>query len=101
MQIKESESGIAKAQAALLQAENDCTRYKRLIEKYAAVAQYEAAKSLEEMETRKEQLLIQSARQNVIASVDGKILVLYRQQGAYVSAGTSLALVSCVDFCRQ
>lgn len=102
MQIKEAESGIAKALAALRQAENDYQRYSRLIEKDAtsvqqydaAVAQYEAAKaSLDEMETRKAQLLVQSSRQYVTAPVDGKVLVLYRQQGAYVSAGTALALV--------
>lgn len=102
LQIKESESGIAKAQAALLQAESDYTRYIRLREKDAAsvqqyeasLAQYEAAKaSLDEMETRKAQLLIQSSRQQVVSPVDGKILVLYRQLGSYVSAGTALALV--------
>ena len=88
--------------AALRQAENDYQKYSRLIEKDAtsvqqydaAVAQYEAAKaSLDEMETRKVQLLVQSSRQYVTAPVDGKVLVLYRQQGAYVSAGTALALV--------
>ena len=102
LQIKEAESGIMKARAALRQAENDYQRYSRLIEKDAtsvqqydaAVAQYEAAlASLGEMETRKDQLLVQSARQNVTAPVDGKVLVLYRQQGAYVAAGTALALV--------
>ena len=81
LQIKESESGIMKARAALRQAENDYQRYTRLREKDAAsvqqydaaLAQYEAAKaSLDEMETRKAQLLIQSARQNVTAPVDGK-----------------------------
>lgn len=102
LQIKEAESGIMKARASLRQAENDYQRYTRLREKDAAsvqqydaaLAQYEAAKaSLDEMETRKAQLLVQSARQNVTAPVDGKVLVLYRQQGAYVSAGTALALV--------
>ena len=102
LQIKEVESGIMKALATFRQAESDFQRYSRLREKDAAsiqqydaaLAQYEAAKaSLDEMETRKAQLLVQSARQNVTAPVDGKVLVLYRQQGAYVSAGTALALV--------
>ncbi|MBQ7476083.1 MAG: efflux RND transporter periplasmic adaptor subunit [Selenomonadaceae bacterium] len=101
-QIKEAESGIMKARATLRQAENDYQRYVRLREKDAtslqqydaALAQYEAAlASLDEMETRKAQLPIQSSRQQVTAPVDGKVLVLYRQQGAYVSAGTALALV--------
>lgn len=87
--MKEAESGIAKALAALRQAENDYQRYSRLIEKDAtsvqqydaAVAQYEAAKaSLDEMETRKAQLLVQSSRQYVTAPVDGKVLVLYRNK---------------------
>ncbi len=102
LQIKEAESGIMKARAALRQAENDYQRYTRLREKDAAsvqqydaaLAQYEAAlASLDEMETRKAQLLVQSSRQYVTAPVDGKVLVLYRQQGAYVAAGTALALV--------
>ena len=102
LQIKEAESGIMKALATFRQAESDFQRYARLREKDAAsvqqydaaLAQYEAAKaSLDEMETRKAQLLVQSARQNVAAPVDGKILLLYRQQGAYVTAGTALALV--------
>ena len=36
---------------------------------------------------------MQEERQDVIAPIDGKILVLYRQKGSYVNAGTSLALI--------
>ena len=37
--------------------------------------------------------MIQSSRQYVTAPINGKVLVLYRQQGAYVATGTALALV--------
>ena len=38
-------------------------------------------------------LRIQEARQRVTAPLDGQVLRLYRQPGAYVQSGTSLALV--------
>ena len=44
---------------------------------------------MDEIETRKAQLLVQFSRKYVTAPIDGKVLVLYRQQGAYVSAGTA------------
>ena len=42
---------------------------------------------------QKEQLLIQQSRQNITAPIDGEVLLLYRQPGSYVSAGTAIALV--------
>ena len=44
-------------------------------------------------EAQKSQLLIQDSRQNVIAPIDGEILILYKQIGAFVTAGTPIALV--------
>ena len=41
---------------------------------------------------------MQSARQDVIAPIDGEILILYKQQGSYVTAGTPIALIG--DFSR-
>ncbi len=102
LKLQEAESSILKAKAALRQAENDYKRYIRLreqdattAEKYdAAEAQYNAASAeLAASETRKQQLLVQDARQQVVSPISGKVLVLYRQLGSYVQAGTSLALI--------
>lgn len=107
LKLQEAESSILKAKAALRQAENDFKRYMRLrdqdattAEKFdAAEAQYNAASAeLAASETRKQQLMVQDARQQVISPISGKVLVLYRQLGAYVQAGTSLALVG--DFSK-
>ena len=102
LKIQQAESSIVKAEAQLANAKNNYARYTRLIERDAtsrekfdeAEATYKASEAaLKEAQTIKEQLLIQSARQDVIAPIDGEILILYRQQGSYVTAGTPLALV--------
>lgn len=102
LKIQQAESSIVKAEAQLANAKNNYARYTRLMERDAtskekfdeAEANYFASEAaLKEAQTVKEQLLIQSARQDVIAPIDGEILILYKQQGAYVTAGTPLALV--------
>ncbi|MBQ6296802.1 MAG: efflux RND transporter periplasmic adaptor subunit [Selenomonadaceae bacterium] len=102
LKIQQADSSIAKAEAQLANAKNNYARYTRLRERDAtsiekfdeAEATYFASEAaLKEAQTVKEQLLVQSARQDVIAPIDGEILILYRQQGAYVQAGTPLALV--------
>ena len=102
LKIQQAESSIAKAEAQLANAKNNFARYTRLrerdatsIEKYdEAEAAYRASEAaLAEAQTVKQQLLVQSARQNVTAPIDGEILILYRQEGAYVKAGTPVALV--------
>ncbi|MBR2773462.1 MAG: efflux RND transporter periplasmic adaptor subunit [Selenomonadaceae bacterium] len=102
LKIQQAESSIAKAEAQLANAKNNYARYKRLrdrdatsIEKFdeAEAAFFASEAALKEAQTIKEQLLVQSARQDVIAPIDGEILILYKQQGAYVQAGTPLALV--------
>lgn len=102
LKIQQAESSIVKAEAQLANAKNNYARYTRLIERDAtsrekfdeAEATFKASEAaLKEAQTIKEQLLIQSARQDVIAPIDGEILILYRQQGSYVTAGTPLALV--------
>ena len=42
---------------------------------------------------QRDKLLMQEERQDIIAPINGKILVLYRQKGSYVNAGSSLALI--------
>ena len=102
LKIQQADSSIAKAEAQLANAKNNYARYKRLrdrdatsIEKFdeAEAAYFASEAALKEAQTVKQQLLVQSARQDVTAPIDGEILILYKQQGAYVQAGTPLALV--------
>lgn len=102
MKLKEADSAIMEAQAQLRQAENNYGRYVRLREHNAASAeqydaaemQYSAAQArLSEAQARKEELLMQAGRQSVVAPLDGKLLMHYRQVGSYVQAGTPMALV--------
>ena len=102
IKLEEADSAIAKAEAQVLQAKNSFDRYERLrarnatsMEKYdEAKLNYEAAQAnLRAAEAQKSQLLIQDSRQNVIAPIDGEILILYKQIGAFVTAGTPIALV--------
>ncbi|MBR1552455.1 MAG: efflux RND transporter periplasmic adaptor subunit [Schwartzia sp.] len=102
LQRQEAESNILRAQAELKRAENNYSRYQILKANDAASAQqfdeaeanyFSAQSSLGVAEAKAAQLGVQEARQQVVAPIDGKVLVLYRQQGAYVQAGTSLALV--------
>ena len=89
LKIQQADSSIAKAEAQLANAKNNYARYTRLRERDAtsiekfdeAEAAYLASEAaLKEAQTVKQQLL-------------GEILILYKQQGAYVQAGTPLALV--------
>ena len=102
LKIQQADSSIAKAEAQLANAKNNYARYTRLRERNAtsvekfdkADASYFASEAaLKEAQTIKEQLLVQSARQDVKAPIDGEILILYKQQGSYVQAGTPIALV--------
>lgn len=107
LKIQQAESSIAKAEAQLANAKNNYARYTRLMERDAtskekfdeAEAAYFASEAaLKETQTIKDQLLMQSSRQDVIAPIDGEILILYKQQGSYVTAGTPIALIG--DFSR-
>ena len=102
LKIEQADSSIAKAEAQLANAKNNYARYTRLrerdatsVEKFdeAQAAYFASEAALKEAQTVKEQLLVQSSRQDVTAPIDGEVLILYRQQGAYVQAGTPLALV--------
>ena len=102
IKIQQAESSIVKAEAQVLQAKNSFARYERLREKNAtslekydeAKLNYEAAEaSLKEAQAVKAQLLVQNARQEVTAPIDGEVLIFYKQVGAYVTAGTPIALV--------
>lgn len=107
IKLQQAESSIAKAEAQLLQAKNSFARYERLREKNAtsmekfdeAKMNYQAAEAnLREAQAVKSQLLLQNSRQQVTSPIEGEILILYKQVGAYVTAGTPIALVG--DFSR-
>ena len=114
--VVKAEGDISKAEAELARATNDYDRYGSLLEYGAASPQkfdeveavYKAAQvnldiarvqkeqALAEREyfmAQKEQLLIQGSRCQVTAPLDGKVLLVYKQLGSYVNAGTPLALV--------
>lgn len=102
IKLKAADAAIARAQAQLLQANNSFNRYQRLkdknatsLEKYdEAKLNYEAAQAaLSEARANKAQYLMQSDRQNIISPIDGQILILYKQIGSFVTAGTPVALV--------
>lgn len=102
LKIQQADSAIARAEAQVFQSRNSFERYERLrernatsLEKYdEAKLNYEAAQAnLREAQAQKAQLLVQNSRQQVTAPIDGEILIFYKQIGAYVQAGTPLALV--------
>lgn len=102
IKIKQAESSIAKAEAQVLQSQNSFNRYSRLrdrnatsMEKYdEAKLNFEAAQAnLREAQAVREQLSVQNSRQDVTAPIDGEVLIMYKQTGAYVTAGTPIALV--------
>ena len=107
LQRQEAESNILKAQAELKRAENNYSRYQILKAHDAASAQqfdeaeaaYHSAQStLAVAEAKAAQLGVKESRQHVVAPIDGKVLVLYRQHGAYVQSGASVALVGDFRF---
>lgn len=102
VKMKQADSAVLREEASYTRARNSFARYQQLIsmnavshEKYdEAEANFRAASaSLEEARARKEQLLVQAAHQIVRAEVEGDVLMIYKQQGAYVQAGVPVAMV--------
>jgi len=102
LKIEQATANISKSQAALAQATNSYHRYDRLMAKNAtskekyeeSEAQFNAAQaSLAAAKAEKEQLELQYSYRNVTAPIDGDVLIMYRQPGAYVQTGTPLALI--------
>lgn len=115
-EILKAENDIVKAETYLARAKNDYVRYGRLRDNDAIsaekfdeiVAAYkEAQLNLEVAQlqkqqviaqkdsfiAQKEQLLVENSHSQVTAPIDGEVLILYKQIGSYVTAGTPLALV--------
>lgn len=115
-EILKTENDIMKAETDLARAKNDYTRYGRLrerdavsAEKYDEVAaiykeaqlnlevahlqKQQAIAERDSFDAQKEQLLVENSYSQVTAPIDGEVLILYKQAGSYVSAGTPLALI--------
>lgn len=107
LKISQTDSDIMKANVELKRAKNTYERYKQLMDMNATSAEkldeveaaYNSAiASVENLQMQKEQLLVQQSRQNIVAPINGEVLLLYRQPGSYVTMGTPIALVG--DFSK-
>ena len=113
-------SNVQRAEAALTNATNVYNRQQRLMARNAtsqekleaSQAEYTAAMeavkaataesdsartAIEIAKSELQQYEIQSTRQDVIAPIDGNILLIYKREGAYVQGGTPLALIGNFD----
>lgn len=102
LQIQQAESAILKAEADLSNCAGIFHRQERMLaqsatsqEKYeTALTNYRAAEAaLKSAKAQRDQYLVQESRQKVTAPISGEVLILYRQPGSFVTAGTSVALV--------
>lgn len=115
-EIIQSDNEIFKSETNLARAKNDFERYSRLIEQNAV-----STEKFEEIEAiyneaqvnlknahiqknlllaqrdyliaQKDQILIENSYSDVTAPIDGEILILYKNKGSYVTAGTAMALI--------
>lgn len=106
LKIQQAGSAVSRAEAMRAQAYSAFQRQGRLLaknatsqEKYeAAQAQYLAAQEgLREAQAQRDQYLIQQNWLEVTSPVDGEVLLIYQREGAYVQAGTPVALVGNFD----
>ena len=102
LKLQQAESGIVRAEAQLANARDSFARYTRLLEKDAtskekydeAKMQFHAAEAgVVEAVAVRDQYLVQESRQQISAPIDGEVLILYKQIGSYVTAGTPVALI--------
>ena len=114
--ILKADNDIVKAETYLARAKNDYLRYSRLREHQAVsaekydevVAMYKEAQvnldvahlqrqqtvaQRDSLNAQKLQLLTESAHSQVAAPISGEVLIIYKQIGSYVTAGTPLALI--------
>ncbi|MCR5833883.1 MAG: efflux RND transporter periplasmic adaptor subunit [Selenomonadaceae bacterium] len=102
LQLREAESNIFRAEAEFEHAKNSYERYEKLMkleatsknaydEKFSAYRA--AAAALESCRARKALILKMQDNQNVCATIDGTILKIYKQNGAYVVSGTPIILL--------
>ncbi len=107
LRIIQAESALKRAEAAELQYRNSFDRYSRLVklnavamEKYdEARANYIAAQAqVVDAKASYDQALLNQTRLHITSDVDGVVMVIYKDQGSFVTAGTPICLVG--DFSR-
>ncbi len=107
LRIIQAESALKRAEAAELQYRNSFDRYSRLVklnavamEKYdEAQANYVAAQAqVVDAKASYDQALLNQSRLHVKSNLDGVVMVIYKEEGSFVTAGTPICLVG--DFSR-
>lgn len=102
LRIKQAESALRRAEAVELQAKNSYQRHSRLIEMDAtsmekldeARANYAAAQAdVSNAQAQYEQAVVNQERLRVVSGMDGYVLVSYKEEGNFVTAGTPICLV--------
>lgn len=102
LKIQQATSALSRAEASFAQATNAYNRQGRLMarkatskEKYEeAEAQYNAASAaVQEAKAALAQNIVEKERLKVYAPIDGNVLIIYNNEGAYLQAGAPVALV--------
>lgn len=102
LQLAQIDSKINSAMAERMKWENTSKRNRTLAAggaiSQSAVEETEAKlksaiSELEVLHLEREQLQVKAGQQFIYAPTDGYVLILYRQPGAYVTAGSSIAMV--------
>lgn len=109
LKIQQAASALTRAEASLAQATNAYNRQGRLIarnatskEKYEeSEAQFNAAKAaVSESKAQRDQAIIDEENLKIYAPIEGEVLILYNNEGAYLQAGTPVALVGNFETLR-
>lgn len=103
LNIKSANSSVKRAKAEEIRARNTYERYLNLLEHDATSLEkmdevrsmYEAAvANMEDAQARYEQALMEESRLEITAPISGSVVVIYKQQGSVVSAGTPICMVA-------
>lgn len=109
LKIQQAESALTRAEASLAQATNAYNRQGRLMarnatskEKYEeSEAQFNAAKAaVAESRAVRDQAIVDKENLKVYAPVEGDVLILYNNEGAYLQAGSPVALIGNFETLR-
>lgn len=115
-ELVKNDNELVKAESSLAHAKSEYNRYSNLLaENAVSVEKFEETEALyKEAQVnlknvhvqreqllaqkdyylaQKEQLLLENSYAHVAAPIEGEVLILYRPQGSYVTAGTAMALI--------
>ncbi len=107
LRIIQAESALKRAEAAELQYRNSFERYSRLVKLNAVAAEkfdeaqanYVAAQAqVTDAKASYDQAVLNQSRLRISSDIDGVVMVIYKDQGSFVTAGTPICLVG--DFSR-